>query len=131
MWKFVGLFSLLINTGFVGWEIFRSVASDPELANKQEWSILETLEAKNRKTTSNTNVIIETNYMGSGYDAFGILDPKLNRWIWIMGNAKNVPMIKILPEIQNLIITTDQLDELSKNVKMNLETRQFVFIKRS
>ena len=130
MWKIVGLMSLLLNLAFLSWGVFVSISADPELANKQEWSILQSLEAKNRNNVAASDLMIETNYNATGYDAFGILNNKTHQRVWFLGNARNIPLIKILPTIENIHISPEQLDKIKKQTKLNQETLQFISIRR-
>lgn len=57
MWKTFCLISLGINIVFLTWLATASILSDPDLANKQEWSILQFLESQNKNAAVDTRII--------------------------------------------------------------------------
>jgi hypothetical protein len=131
MWKAFCLVSLGINIVFLTWLAAKNILSDPELANKQEWSILEFLESQNKNVAVDTRIIYKKNIDNLGYDAVGIYDVATARRIWILGNSKNIPMIKILPSVNRLEISEEEVAKIVGEISMNADTRQFLSVQRN
>jgi hypothetical protein len=122
--------SIALNIGLLGWLTVNAILSDPELANKGEWSILQTLESVNRGKSMD-DVLFEKNYNNSGYDAVGILDTQTHERVWILSNANRPPMIKLLPRVTRITITDDQIKRILNSVRVNEDTKFFLSTKRN
>lgn len=128
--KYFFTVSVLANIAVLVWALYVGISSDVELANKQEWSILEFLEYKYRDSPSEPDAILIKNYSNTGYDAAGIFDAKKTKRIWVLTNSKISPKIKLLPQITEITLSEKQVASILSGLDVNYEVKSFMSIKR-
>jgi transcription elongation factor len=75
-----------------GWLVYRDIFSNEELASKEEWSIVQSVEWQHRDKPGDKIEIVRMDE----YSLVGIPVSDSRKEIWIMLNAKNPPYYKQL-----------------------------------
>lgn len=128
--KLLFIMSVLANAAVAIWALYVGISSDVELANKEEWSILQDLESKYRDNNSEPNTILVKNHAGTGYDLAGMKDSKTSKRIWILTNSKISPKIKLMPEVSEINLSDQQEELILRSLDVNYEVKSFLTIKR-
>jgi hypothetical protein len=127
--KFLCAVSIFLNFGFVGWLLYASISSNPELANKEEWSVLQFLSSKHRNDLE-PPVILAKDISKTGYDAAGFVDKKTSKRVWILTNSKISPRIKLMPSPAEVDLTDQQIADILNELDTNQEVKAFLSIRR-
>jgi hypothetical protein len=79
--------------------LYGRLASNGELAQKEEWFVLQSVEAPNGKNTRKASPLIVVDAGGSGYDLIGFsTEDSEFSYVWIITNPKTDDLrVKMMP----------------------------------
>jgi hypothetical protein len=98
---------------------------DSELANYREWSILQAAESSGDRT-EDRQLILLPNFKDSGYGVFGVPVESSEKTVWLLGNSKHSPKIKMLPVQQRLRLTSDEIRRIEEGIRLNDDMKTFL-----
>jgi hypothetical protein len=90
---FIGL-PLAVFVVVCGWQVYRALFCNAELASKVEWSIVQAVESQHSDKHGDKVELVNM----SGYSLVGIPVDDSRKEVWIMLNPRNPPYYKQLPK---------------------------------
>jgi hypothetical protein len=102
--------------------IYHSLANNPELANKPEWSTLQSVQSKYVGESSDDPIFLT---VGS-YDLIGIKSLDRPSRTWLLAKPLVSPLVKTMPQENKVRISQSDFDKIKSTVKLNEETEIFL-----
>jgi hypothetical protein len=110
-WLFIGL-ALAVVLVLCGWQAYRGLFSNEELASKVEWSIVQAVESQHNSKPADKIEFVNMD----GYSLAGIPVHDARKEIWIMLNPRNPPYYKQLPKGSYTVSGEDLKNMLASGV---------------
>jgi len=101
-------------------------ANDDELANKPEYSILQSYEYKYRDMPNDKPYLVEMNALNTGLTviAFPAQD-KSHGYVVMLTNSSRSPDIKVLPDV-DFVVTNESYKAVKEQIALSKEVDQFI-----
>jgi hypothetical protein len=119
--KMVTLAMIAVLIGLVA-IVYNDVGNDPELANKPEWSALQSVQAKSINEPSDGPVFVN---VGS-YNVVGVKSRDDGTVTWLLASPLVSPFLKIMPKENKVRISKFDFEKIKATVKLNKETEVFL-----
>lgn len=105
----------------------REVAGCNELANKHEYSVLQTMEFRHRELPRDRDYRIYRNALDSDLTVIAFPRAKSKTgYVWLLANSKTPPRDKSLPGNEGFIVTPETLAALRAEVDLSPEVDRYI-----
>jgi len=104
-----------------------SVAADSEIAQKHEWSVLQTLELKYRDQQNEKGVLVIPDVDGAHLTAIGL--PRTDRpagYVFLLANPTTTPRVKVLPQAVEYRLSAADIGQIGQQTSVDSEVMTYL-----
>jgi hypothetical protein len=102
-------------------------AADSEIAQKHEWSVLQTLEMKYRNRQNETGILVMPDVDGTHLTAIGL--PRKNRpvgYVFLLANPTTTPRVKVLPKAAEYSLSSAEFRQIGQQTTVDSEVMTYL-----